>query len=496
MKTVVVNRFDGNMVNDPRSSAVGACQVCQHFDSFTNKHKLTPYRSAETGDSSASTNQIANYAYIGGTLYGNGIASGSGFTKLFTRTNFTDAVWTADAGGYSLASARADADLPFFIYYKTTGKIYGVRAGQFVYSVVPATSANATEKDLSTYTNVSNGVVHSKDDVLYVGYDNKIAKNNNGSWTAPALTLPTDFIITSICEYGNYLAIAARSSKGLVSRVWLWDRDATLTTLSESIDWGEGNLMVLEELAGYLIGVSFVGTTGSFNFQSRVAFRSYSGSGGAQLFEQFVGFSQSPAISAGLGSAAGTFKQKVNSRILFSANIPIVTTSYTGIWAIAKTDTGFSVALDRLPTTTSSTFLPYGLIQLGDYVFFSYSNSATFAMDKTDDVSNYTTTSVYESVINPNMPEGDKVLDKELMTVAVAMTPLTSGQQVVIKYKVDGGSWTSIATITTVGQTVYEATQASAQFSSGREFEFHIESTGGAEITGFAYKHDANETAL
>ncbi|GAH30408.1 unnamed protein product, partial [marine sediment metagenome] len=83
--------------------------------------------------------------------------------------------------------------------------------------------------------------------------------------------------ITSICEFGNYLAIGAAPLSGLGgSVVYLWDRDSSLTTLSEIIDFGEGNLRVLEEIDGVLIGISSVGGT-SDRFDDKAVFRLVSG---------------------------------------------------------------------------------------------------------------------------------------------------------------------------------------------------------------------------
>jgi hypothetical protein len=489
MRTIYVNQFDGGMVYDPRDPRENICRTCQHFDAFTLKYRLSPYRSSENGDSSSAANIIGNFEYDGTTVFGLGVNSAA---AIFTRTNFTDATWTSliTVSG----SVRVDADLPFFTYYKKTGKLYGVRGARYVWSVDPvAPSANNVEADLTAYTTVSNGVVHSKDDILYVGYDNKIAKNDNGSWTVAALTLPSDIIISSICEYMNYLAIGCRRKSGIGSVVYLWDKDTSLTTLSESINWGEGNLMVLEELEGALIGVSFEGTTGSYNIMARTTFRYYSGTQGAVKFAEFNGFNQSPTI---MGT---NYKRKVHNRIFFPASIPINTSAYFGVWSIGRNSVGvpFAVTLDRLYSTAfNGSFTPYGLILLGDYMFTGYTINGVAIMDKTDDVANYTTTSVYETSINPQMPSTDRPQKKKLISVGALYEALPSGAQVVVKYKVDGGSFLTVFTETTTNAVRTEpSTRASAaQFTDGTEYEFRIESTGGAVVTGLTYKYQVIPT--
>ena len=168
-----------------------------------------------------------------------------------------------------------------FVFYKKTGLIYGGRgtsatAGSAIWAYDPTGAATFAESALTvSFTSLAQGLVHSKDDILYIPYDNKIAKNDNGSWTAVALTLPSHLKITSIAEYGNYLAIACAPLSGVgESIVYLWNRDETTTVLSQSIPWGEGNLTILEEIEGYLIGVSYVGTS-SLNFEQKAVFKYY-----------------------------------------------------------------------------------------------------------------------------------------------------------------------------------------------------------------------------
>lgn len=506
MKRAYIHTFDGGVTGDSHDHATNKAQLIQHFDIFTKPNVLSPYRSAESGDSSVSDNQIANYAYNGTTVWGLGVATGSPIPKIFTRTNFTDAVWTADAGGYSIAgSVRAEADIPFFTFYRKTGKLYGVRNGSNIWSVVPATSANTTDEAI-TYTNVTNGLVHSQDDCLYMAYHDSagktsyVAKNNNDTWTLQALALPSNMIPVSICEYGTYLAIACREFGGLRSRVYLWNRDTSLTTVTESIDWGEGNIGMIEELEGFLVGVSFVGTTGSFSFKGRTIFRYYAGAGGAKQFQELTGFSQAPAIGAGLSTGLGCFKQKVRNRVLFSASVSIATSGNIGVWSISKDLSGsFSVTQETVLLNTAASM--YGFILLGDYQFTSYVNSSTWYQDKTNDSELYNTTSVYETTINQGMDLSDRPMKKQLVSVSLIYSPLPTAGQVVLKYRVDASTaWASATTIfteTTDSASASEFTKAgSTEFTSGREYEFRIESTGGAEITGIVYKYNILTTNI
>jgi hypothetical protein len=110
----------------------------------------------------------------------------------------------------------------------------------------------------------------------------------------------------------------------------------------------------------------------------------------------------------------------------------------------------------------------------------------------------YGATSVYQTVINPNMPEEHRDKKKQVASVVVAFPPLVSGQQVVIKYRVDGGSWTTLLTATTVGRTVAEAVYdvTGKKLTPGTEYEFRVESTGGAPITELQYGYEIFATLI
>lgn len=77
-----------------------------------------------------------------------------------------------------------------------------------------------------------------------------------------------------------------------------------------------------------------------------------------------------------------------------------------------------------------------------------------------------------------------------------------------MKYRVDSNGntsdWLTCFTSTTTGSVYAEAANTTVldtngspiQFTSGRNYEFRVESTGGAVITNFAYKYDTLETLI
>lgn len=499
-RVVSSNKFDGGMVNDPRMDGDSICRVSKGFDIFTYPYKLVPYNDSKNADTSSSQNQIVNYQYanVSGTftLFGLGVVSGGSLAKVFKTTSYSSPNWNNTNNSQSSGGGRSTDT---FVYYR--GYIYGLRGNVAIYKYDVTGNAAWTDTDQAlTYTTSAQGLVHSKDDILYIPYDNKIATNNAGSWTVAALTLPTSMIITSICEYGNYLAIGVKNSDGISnSKVYLWDRNSSNSTLSEVIDFGEGALTVLEQLGSYLIGISLL-TSGVSN--DRLVFRYYTGSGQSNELMRLV---SSTTTSYPLQMA----KQKYKNRLYFSAAIVLNGVRQQGIWSIGRnTATGpFGITLEYI--TANNTVLTgqnYNFIIINDYCIISYSdNSSNYAMSVTNDVSSYTTyttVATYETVINPLQPEsirrsaGSRSNLKQLEAFAISTEPLTSGQSIVAKYRVDGGSWTTIISQSTTGTITTEAVRDSSgtAFTAGREYEFRFESTGGAQITEYKYRYSTLET--
>ena len=499
-----ISRFDGGMTNDLRDPRQNVARVVSNFDVLTNPRKMTPYRSSETGDSLASTNKIQNFA-IGirtgttNSLYGLGVASGTAIAKVFYKdlttgsaNDLDDGDWTGTANN---ASASGATSFNLFVYYARTALIYGARAGTHIFAYDPTGSAAfADTHQALTYTNIAQGLVHSKDDVLYIPYDNKIIKNNNGVWTAAALTLPTHLVITSISEYGNYLAIACAPLSGIGnSRLFLWDRNETTTTLAESIDLGVGSVRVIEEIDGVLIAISQKGGTssagpgspaGTISFGDRVIFRYLNGNQ-AEKFMEIIGGANTTKLPI--------YRQKVDNRLYFQMLISFNGAIRDGVWSIGRSSPSAGFGLVHERTTNNNTALTTsdsltGFLAVGDFLFQSYSVSSTFNMTKTDDTALYSHNSIYES---KRYDAGDASLKKELKGITIKHEYLPSGASVTVKYRVDQTtSWASILTSSTTNAISNSAVALQSLPKDYKEIEFQILSTAGAEITGLSFQEE------
>ena len=501
--------FSRGVTNEIRTPDSRFASMVKNFDIHTYQKKLVPLRSTEAGDADATTilgvrnfciaklNTTPTYA-----LYGLARDSANSRAEVFYKNisvgsanDLDDDNWTSTANNLeTTGTAMNDTDYNLFVFYEKAGLIYGARDKQYVWAYDPdgGTAFAGTAKDLGAYTNIQQGLVHSKDDILYVPYDNKIAKFDNSTWTAPALTLPAHLKINSISEYGNYLAIACGPISGFgKSVVYLWDRDATLTTLSESIDWGEGELFVLEEIEGVLIGISNVGKGASFN--NRLVFRYLNGNK-ATVFNELL----SQEVTSGLTSIYAKYKQ--NNYLYFVFGMTFYDgTAQLGIWKLGKNKEGnFALSFDRTlrNDATGITITKfYGLIVVGDFLFFTYDDSGTITVRKTIEKSGtdeFVATSIYETII---LNGEDSSKTKKLLSVTVLTEPLPAAGQIVLKYKkdedIDGNTFTTILTHTTddvIRHTAVNIESSGANLPQYKELIFRIESTGGSVVTGLKWK--------
>lgn len=480
MVRVYLNKFNHGIINDPRDPSEGAARHIQQFDPFTYPYKLVPIRSSESGAANPDTTKYTNFANIAGTLYALGVVSGGSLVQIDSKTDFTGTSWSSPTGGASASGARSEDT---FVYYPKVDKLFGIRAGRYIWSYgITSTTFVDTAADLTSVTNSAQGLVHSKDATLYIPYDNKIASNLNDFWTPAALTLPSNFVITSLCEYGNYLAIGCRDKNGGKSRVFLWDRDSSVETLAESIDWGEGSLYVLETVNNVLMGIS---QTEASAFNARFVFRYYPGTGDAQKIREVI--SEASAAANTLRIA----KQVKDHRLYFLMSVTQDGTTREGVWSFSKKPDGtFGVALEYLPN--NNTALTNGVLKnfcfVGDYCFIAYVSNSAWGLSKTNDQASYTATSLFNTAINPMMTREDRPKRKQVFFVGAHYDSFPSGGSVTVRFRKDGASaWTDVFTESTAN-AVYTLDKpfTSAEYRDG---EFQIESTGGVEIAGLTYEY-------
>jgi hypothetical protein len=490
---IKINNFSGGVSDDPREENATKFQVTKHFDTFSQPNRLTPYRSleADTNDGSTATGMkqyvVKDFLYASASakLYGLG-QTGAGLTKIVYKADATSGNWTLPANSEGNGAVQNGC----FVEYKDY--LWGFQGTTQVWKwglLSGSPSITNSAGTVATITSVAQGVI-AKDDNLYLPYNNKIVRVNSGGTVQDAvLTLPSNFKITSICNYGNYLAIACApiSTYNGQSKVFLWNLISS--DVQEAIDWGEGELRVLENIEGMLVGVTdryLNNATGAG--RGSMILQVYSG-GAPQVVKEVY-------TQALTGKTMPLSKAVKNNRLFFAAKIMTNSagTEYNeGIWSFGRKNVNypFSLTLDIIDENIDTD----GIQAFGtaaSYFFITHSNDGS--IDKTNDQAAYTFSSIYESqILNLGYPHADK----QLNNVRVAFRKLTSGEVVTVKYRIDGAtSWTTIGSASTAGElsrTFVNIESTGSEFSAGREYEFRIESTGGAEPTSLSAEFAVNE---
>jgi hypothetical protein len=485
---IKINNFSGGVSDSPREENATKFQVSKHFDVFSDPTRLVPYRSLEQDTNDGSTADGMKqyvvkdflYASASAKLYGLG-QTGAGLTKIVYKADATSGNWTLPASSEGNGAVQNGC----FVEYKDY--LWGFQGTTQVWkwgtlSGTPSITNSTTA--VGTITSVAQGVI-AKDDNLYLPYNNKLVRVNAGGTVQDAvLTLPTNFKITSICNYGNYLAIgcAPISTYNGVSKVFLWN--LTSSDVQEVIDWGEGELRILETIEGMLIGVTdrYINNATGAGKGSMIV-QSYSG--GSPQVEKEV-FTQ--ALS---GKTIPLSKAIRNNRLFWAAKLMTNSagTEYVeGLWSFGRKNAlyPFSLALDVIDENIDTD----GIQAFGtaaNFFFITHSNDGS--IDKTNDAATYAFTSEYTSQI---FNFGDASIEKQLLGVSVTTAPLPASSTVTVSYRVDDEtSYTTIGTMTTQGEVsrdIVNIESTGLDFSFFKEVQFKIESDGGAEITGIKIK--------
>jgi hypothetical protein len=483
-----INNFSGGISDDPRQESGNSFIVSKHFDIFSQPNRLTPYRSLEADTETAvSATDLKQYfvrdflyASASAKLYGLGQTSG-GLTKIVQKADATTGLWTTPASSEGNGAVQNGC----FVEYKDYAWGFQGTTQVWRWGLLSGTpSITNSQGTVGTITSVAQGVI-AKDDNLYLPYNNKLARVTSGGTVNDAvLTLPTNFKITSITNYGNYLAIACApiSTFNGVSKVFLWN--LTSTDVQEAIDWGEGELRVLETIEGMLVGVTDRYLNNAIGAgRGSMIIQAYSGGVPQVLKEVFT-----QALS---GKTMPISKAVKNNRLFFSAKIMVNSagTEYNeGLWSFGRKNANYpwALTLDVIDENINTN----GMQSFGTAAnYFFIAHSADGSVDKTNDTAVYTFTSICETQI---FDFGDVHSDKRLDKVKVSFRKLAAGESVTLKYKVDGVTlWTTIGTDSVdddLSRTFINIESTDTAFVSGREYQFQITSTGGAEITGLVIR--------
>lgn len=505
MKIKLVNNFSGGLAQDIREPKTNTFSYASGFDTFSNAHKLTPYRTMETESIDSGT--LSNYAMsdvvimkdsVNTNIYALGQAGAADLNpKFFQKSTVMDisSAFQAATGGEDTTNSVLRGTLEA---YKS--KLYCLKTDNtntFLTEYNHSTTTTSTKADggasttLNGLTNTNYGVKpfrHPMDDILYIAHGYTISKLDNTTLTRNVFTIPSDYYITSLTDFGAYLFImTAPVVGGLSSKAYLWNRDTTLQTATEVIDFGQGSAMVSENINGAVVVVmsSRVPTTNSvFNLSTKLMVKAYTGGKPQTLFE---------TTTTSETFNLYNFKAIQDNRLYFACSASINGTSLHQIFVCGKNSSGmWVVSPDRLinnNTALSGTIQGFSII--GDYLWVGFNGNGSFY--RTRYASATFPTATYESLINPSMEENDRTQKKNLKFVSVSKSSTTG--QLDVSVSVDGGAYQSVVSLSSGGALSKKETRLStgAPIPDGYEFKFKVESTNGAEFTELKYGYDLAE---
>lgn len=497
---VMINRFDGGMANDKWARSGNQASVIKHFDIYTSPNRLIPVRGlvADTTGQEGVGNLLAG---SDGKIYGLGTDPANPgnqeiYLKATPTTNWDDI--TNSLSGFTV-------DYRVFIEYKNF--LYAAHSSRYIgrYTMDGAGGGSTTYLDLTSFTNICNPIVHPKDDIMYIGHDNKISKLNDTTLTTVVLTLPSALKITSLAWYGDYLAIACSpvtapgvGNAAMRSIVYLWNRDTSITTLTESIDFGTGEIKCLNNLDNVLIAIMHLGgSSANVLDRDKVQLKGYQG-GTPFLIKEISTIKETTTTPSVVVNGRVDFIYQ--GKMYFSVDIVGGSTSPSlyGLWALGRSKlTGeYTLTIER---QFSASVLAAAIV--GDFTVTVDTAAGTTktSTNSTNDAVIYATTSSFESIVNQGMPEQDFFSKKSIKAIGINCMPLTSAAEFILKHKADGSSWATVVTkddsspdADPTGYTAHTYADGT-HFIAGRHHEFQIFSDGGATITGFWYEYEVDD---
>lgn len=507
--------FYNGIAEDYTRPNLGEFSVSKHFDILSYPRRLQPFRGM-TAESVTDSKIGKMIVASNGLMYGVGTdPNNPNNGKLWYRQGYgANDVWASLASNQLSGAILRTTDYNFLVDYPDSGnvrKLFWASTNLLVTSDPAGGSSTSTQA--LTFTSISNGFVHPKDKRLYFGYQTssatyigRIASNASpfGDVNFTALQLPSQYRVVGVTDYGNYLAIGCTianqygytGATDKISVVFLWDRDETLATLSEIISWGSGALKLLNNLKGTIVGISTMsaGYSGSIQDMDSIQISTWAGQTEPTLQKEFK--------ATRLTSTAPSceINERVNfvyrNRLYFSANIINGGTapSYYGLWSFGLNKNGTYIStIERMATNDGSETGVLACAINGDFVAMCHTavGTLTYTINGSSLGAIYLGTSVWESGINHGMDELEYSIDKSLTNVWLSYLPLPTDATVTLEYRVDSsanGAWTTIFTETGNGVTFTEFLDANGTpFTSGRNYEFRITSTGGAIILEGGY---------
>lgn len=479
-----IRQWWGGVSDDVREQTTTEFFISKHFDTITSPNRLTPYRDSEADENTAFL--IRNFVYTGSVFFGLGRTAANTKTKVYFKDpSPITGTWTAATNG----EAANNDTTHFDTLAAYGGDLWGLRTGPSIWQYdISGTTFNQSIVALAENpSTVCPPVHHPISDRLFFGYNNRIAQVDGLVGTDGVLILPSNLAITSMCPFGDAMAIACAAKTGNSSQSYVYLWNMIDPTPYQMIDWGQETLKVLESADNQLIGVSLAGNS-DFNFAQTLFFKSWNGGDVEKIKEIPL-----DATTYVLGVQKVLNQNRLYSVLYNSAG---GTDAFSGIWVIGRKNEKYpwQVTVDRKFSNDTSITSVQGINKLGDYMWVAHSNDGQ--VDRTNDSSSYTAT----SFVDTQKYNGDNPsIEKQLRGVALSYVANPAAGVPVLKYRKDAEtSYTEIFTDTTddAMSTIRTAVALTTSLPNFCEIQFRVECTGGTQITQIRFLYDFKGSSM
>lgn len=505
MTKIKIDKFTG-LSRDLTEQSSSKFAFSQNFKIFNNPFRLIPFTGMVADENTSY--KITRFIYgqfksgdLGDNIIGYGVESGDdidGVPEFYKKTagNLLGSSWSTALSTTGTLTQDRGATGEFnnlfhlyknYIYFAVGGANIG-RLGDLVSS---GSSATPTQSWNSLAWQSITQAITASDDYMYWGYTTSSSSyvgvwTNSGSPNNTILTLPSEMQPTCIAELGKFLAIACKPRKSIgISKVFLWDKSSP--SWNDVIDWGEGSLKCLANINGTLVGVLIKEST-TFNIKPTILVKVFDGSR-AITIQELIGENSSVQLY---------HTQWVSDdNLYFGAKITYNSLTRNCIFAVGKDiDGNWRVTGDiNIDNDTSITSIE-GFAKFGDIWFVAHNGDGSLNRTLADGT--YTGTSTLETQSNQNMPTLDRSKLKQLSAVIVNCEPMPTAGVISLDYKVDGGGYTNIFSYTETSNNsiVFEFshTDQGIEFTSGRDYQFRLNSQGGVVIKSLTYVYEILDT--
>lgn len=521
MAKVIIKRWDGGVAQSERPETIN-----EHADNndtfpgsnggfnvFADPFKLTKLTSPTINETASGASVTSGECPVtdavkretDGKIIGVGATSASSnlLFRFYRKDSSITGAWqqnsdTTSSLGVSLDGGGAHAVLYKSNFYGFVSNVSSTAARLYLYNTDSSHTLVGTISDYSLNNKSVKPVYHSQDKYLYMAAGKTIASltgaTSTTTFTASAFTTP--FEITSMCEYGTYLAVLMQSPEGGI--IGLWDRSNS-TLFADTFKVDNGYAGIIENIDGYLTTVSQT-PFDPYSYSIPVVY-SYAGTINVRMY---IGGTMKLIKKARLGNNENNETQHLLNRKMIRDGRLFFSTNSNFLWSFGMNSEGnYILARDaQVARPNRSVTAVYGFFSLGEYLFAcqrTVTGSPNDGLLQRTDSSFGSDASYFNTPINPSMPLEDRHKLKRLTKVYIKCTSLTTSGTVNVKYGYDtNGSQVDLIneSVTSLRPKYYEASSevGGNPLAESRDFAFQVTLTGQIDAVELGYEYDIIET--